>query len=261
MQSSPRWRDEIRSIGATRSSVADACGGPARRRHEPDASRSDAAAPSSRRAARQRRVLIRRWAGLVVLAGIVAAAAWASLVSVDRSAIRVASRAPIDVAARDDDGDRAGRARRRAARRARRSPRRRRLRRSDARVRRVRRSPPPDRLSLTVTMRSTRRWMRSNVIVSGSGLPPRPSASVAPGTISTSRPARTLVLKRARRLRFDADDRAAGAIALAAAATPLISPPPPIGTTSVSRAGRILEHLRARRSPRRRSRPRRCRAR
>ena len=35
--------------------------------------------------------------------------------------------------------------------------------------------------------------MTANVIVSGSGLPPRPSASVAPATISTRRPARTLV--------------------------------------------------------------------
>src|SRR5260370_42478193 len=35
--------------------------------------------------------------------------------------------------------------------------------------------------------------MNPNVMVSGSGLPPSPSASVSPGTISTSRPARMLV--------------------------------------------------------------------
>jgi len=83
-------------------------------------------------------------------------------------------------------------------------------------------------------MRSTSCRMKANVIVSGSGLPPRPSASVAPGTISTRRPARTLVR--------NAHDASAStpitslraSMALATVATPLINPPPPIGTTSVS---------------------------
>ena len=73
--------------------------------------------------------------------------------------------------------------------------------------------------------------------VSGSGLPPSPSAIVSPGTISTSRPARTLTWNA-----FDAATSMptisqAGATAVAATATPLISPPPPIGTTSVSISG------------------------
>ena len=63
--------------------------------------------------------------------------------------------------------------------------------------------------SLTVTMRSTSRWMKAKVIVSGSGLPPRPSASVDAGDDLDEPAGAHALLKRVRHVELDADHLAA----------------------------------------------------
>src|SRR5439155_15357410 len=80
--------------------------------------------------------------------------------------------------------------------------------------------------------------MNQNVIVSGSGFPPSPSASDAPASIGTSLPAATLVWNACDTSSSTPTTSRVAARLLTVDATPLTSPPPPIGaiTTSVTGA-------------------------
>src|SRR2546428_13866077 len=79
--------------------------------------------------------------------------------------------------------------------------------------------------------------MNQNVIVSGSGFPPNPSASDGPASIGTSFPAATLVWNACDTSSSTPTTSRVAAMLLTVEATPLISPPPPIGTITTSVSG------------------------
>ena len=91
----------------------------------------------------------------------------------------------------------------------------------------------------------------SSVIVSGSRLPVRPSASEGATSIVTRRPAARLFVKGHDAATSTPMTRVAGDSAFMAIAMPLISPPPPIGTIDRVDDRQIFEQL-ERRSCRRR---------
>ena len=78
----------------------------------------------------------------------------------------------------------------------------------------------------------------SNVIVSGSRLPVRPSASEGPIAILTSRPAARLLVNGHDAATSTPTTRVDGDRDFTAMPIPLISPPPPTGTTMTSSPGR-----------------------